>query len=108
MDHKTILTNAARNIFYLCLGVVVGVTWAKSEQGETNAERLALDSQQGQVVTQRTEELKNEIDLWLQNNDPIGDDGQPTDEWLQLLKRQRTIAEQRSDQSTIVSKIPFL
>lgn len=108
MNYKTILINGLRNLIYLALGILAGITWLKSEQGETTAERLSLDSEESQVETKRTEDLKNEADKFLETHDPIGPDGKPTDEWLQFLERQRAIAKQRGDQASYLSRFPFV
>lgn len=106
MDYKAILINGVRNLVYLCVGIIVGVTWLKSQEGETSAERLVEDSKLGVVVANRTEELKDEVEVWLENNDPVDADGNPTDEWLQFLERQREIAKRRGNKASLLSRLP--
>lgn len=85
-----------------------GTIYTKYGISESTTEVLQNDSVEGNEISQRDEELKNEIDLWLENNDPVDSDGKPSAEWLQLLESQRAIARERGDQGSIIRKFTKL
>lgn len=72
-------------------------------QGKSN-QLLHDDSIAGHEITQETIGLKNEIDEFLKHNDPILADGTPNPKWIRLLERQRAIARQRGDQTSLIRK----
>ena len=85
-----------------------GVVYTKYGIGESTVEVQQNDSIEATAISQRDEELKNEIDLWLENNDPVDSDGKPNAEWLQLLESQRAVARERGDQGSIIRKLTKL
>ena len=75
---------------------------------KANVEVMSNDSAEARKISKKTRELKDEVDEWLKHNNPYNADGSPTDEWLQFIQRQKSEAEQRGDQGSIVRKITHM
>ena len=75
---------------------------------KANVEVMSNDSVAVKKITDETRELKNETDEWLKHNNPYNPDGSPTDEWLQFIQSQKSIAKQRGDQGSVIRKITHM
>lgn len=97
-----------RFVPYAIVGVicfVAGMSYLKLGIEESNVEVIQNDSVADLEITLKEEELKNEVDEWLESNNPVDANGNPTREWLQFLESQRATARKRGDQRSIIRKI---
>ncbi len=97
-----------RNMTYIIMGIVIGVTWLKADLGQTAADLLSQDSVDVQSTADFTQELKNEAALFIKNNDIVDANGCPTTKWLQFKADQRAIAKRRGNKTSFSITIPDL
>ena len=100
-DTTAMVFRGVRNLTYLIIGIIVGITWLKGEIGITSGDLLSQDTIEVQSTLQQTQELKNEAILFIETHDIIDANGQYTAEWLQFKSDQRAIAERRGRTTSI-------
>jgi len=88
------------------IGGVLGVTWYKYEQSETNADVMSIDSHETVKIAVDTRDSRKEIKDEIDRIETIVDDnGDLDDNFLLLMESARSDAISRGDSSGLINAI---